>query len=290
MAYETDAPVAAPGDFCVLESPSHQHQTVSPAPRLSEWKRAITPAQILKSFNTRAYKREQPDNAELMLRFIADAQARREPVRFVLYWGKGLRPLLAAPELACLDYLDSMMKRVAHVYERGAQVTLVFTDTHAILNGHTRASVHSYFHDLEQAASRHKFNICLLSSLVNAPGLLPDEMPEPQVPPDSILAELRLSAAKWFKGEGSAEHGAIRYFQANMIERKVMERAFPRSIFITFNGRQLKPLFPDTLPIFYMFSLRHGISDKPWFLPADYAGRDPRLAERPNELSHARFA
>ena len=46
-----------------------------------------------------------------------------------------------------------------------------------------------------------------------------------------------------------------------------MERAFPRSIFITFNGSHVRSLFPDTLPIFYMFSLRHGISDKPWFLP-----------------------
>ena len=33
---------------------------------------------------------------ELMLRFIADAHARRAPIRFALYWGKGLRPILAA--------------------------------------------------------------------------------------------------------------------------------------------------------------------------------------------------
>ena len=46
-----------------------------------------------------------------------------------------------------------------------------------------------------------------------------------------------------------------------------MEQEFPRSISVTFNGSQLKSLFPEELPIFYMFSLRHGISDKPWFLP-----------------------
>ena len=201
------------------------------------------------------------------------------------YWGKGLRSTLAAPEFACLDFLNSMISRIGEIYEPGVDFTLVFTDTHAALNGHSEASIHSYFQDLVLAARRHRFNICLLSSLVNAAGLRPDEMPERQVPPADVLAELRASAAKWFKGEGSAEEGATRYFQANMVERKVIERAFPRSIFVTFNGSRLRSLLPDALPIFYMFSLRHGVSDKPWFLPPDYTGRKPRL----NEQSSAPF-
>jgi hypothetical protein len=59
-----------------------------------------------------------------------------------------------------------------------------------------------------------------------------------------------------------------------------MERAFYRSIFVTFNGSQLNSLFPAGLPIFYMFSLRHGITDKPWFLPPDFTGRTPRPGEQ----------
>ncbi len=243
--------------------------------RRPAWNKHLTPQQVVKAFNTRAYKRQQPDKAELMLQFVSQAMARREPVSFVSYWGKGLRPLLATPEFACLDFLDSMLSRIRDVYEPGAQVTLVFTDTHAALNGHTQDSIHSYFQDLTQAARERQFNICLLSTLMNTPGLRPDPMPEPQNPPAEVLAGLAVSAAKWFKGEGTPEEGAIRYFQANMIERKVMEHAFPRSIFVTFNGSQLKPLFPETLPIFYMFSLRHGVSDKPWFLPPDYGSRKP---------------
>ena len=220
-----------------------------------------------------------------MLQFIAQAHARQAPISFVQYWGKGLRSTLAAPEFTCLDYLDSMMSRIVDIYEPGIDFTLVFTDTHAALNGHSQASINSYFHDLVLATRRHRFKTCLLSSLVNTAGLRPDEMPEQRVPPADLLAELRVSAAKWFKGEGSPDDGAIRYFQANMLERKVMERAFPRSIFITFNGSQFRSLFPDGLPIFYMFSLHHGVSDKPWFLPPDYTGPKPRL----NEQSSAPF-
>ncbi len=215
-----------------------------------------------------------------MLQFVAQAHACRAPISFVQYWGKGLRPTLAAPEFACLDFLESMMSRIVEIYEPGADFTLVFTDTHAALNGHSPASIQSYFQDLVRATRGRRFKTCLLSNLVNAAGLRPDATPEQQAPPPDLLEELRASAAKWFKGEGSTDEGAIRYFQANMLERKVMEQEFPRSIFVTFNGSQLKSLFPEELPIFYMFSLRHGISDKPWFLPPDFTGRKPRLNEQ----------
>ncbi len=282
MNYEASGPTRPATEFLCLKQGSD-----SSLQRQAAWKRRITPEQVLKSFNTRAYKRQQPDKPELMLQFISQAVERRQPISFVSYWGKGLRPVLAAPEFACLDYLDSMMARIAEIYEPGAQLSLVFTDTHAALNGHTHASIHSYFQDLELAASERQFNTCLLSTLMNAPGLRPDNLPDQQLPEEDVLAELAVSAAKWFKGEGSAVEGAIRYFQANMIERKVMERAFPQSIFVTFNGSQLRSLFPDTLPIFYMFSLRHGVSDKPWFLPPDYPSRKAAADSTTIELSQS---
>jgi L-tyrosine isonitrile synthase len=297
MRYDTPASTWAAGDahypesHSRLSSPSHL-QPASPTKRTGAWMRTVTPEQILRSFNTRAFKREKPEKPELMLEFITRAHARHEPISFVEYWGKGLRPTLAAPEFACLDFLNSMISRIGEIYEPGTDFTLVFTDTHAALNGHSQASIHSYFQDLVRAARRYRFNICLLSTLMKAADLPPDETSEQQVPPAEVLAELRHSAVKWFKGEGSPEEGAIRYFRANMVERRVMERAFPRSIFITFNGSQLRSLFPDTLPIFYMFSLRHGISDKPWFLPPDFTGRAPapkgQSKEVPRPVSDSR--
>jgi len=277
MRYDASAPVWAarelhyPDDSSFINPPL-QRKLASPIKRAGVWPRTVTPEQILKAFNTRAFKREKPDNSELMIQLIAQAHARRAPISFVMYWGKGLRPALAAPEFACLDFLEAMTSRIADIYEPGADFTLVFTDTHAVLNGHSQASIHSYFQDLVLATRCRRFNICLLSSLVDSTGLRSAPTREPHVPPADVLAELRTSAAKWFKGEGSVEEGAIRYFQANMLERKVMERAFPRSIFVTFNGSRLRSLFPETLPIFYMFSLRHGVCDKPWFLPPDETG------------------
>lgn len=252
-------------------SPSHGHAEQRRASGFPQ--RPPTAEQVLKSFNTRAFRREKPDRREAMLSVIARALAAQEPVPFVMYWGKGLRPLLAAPEYACLDYLVSMLRRVGECYRPGARMTLVFTDTHASLNGHSSESIETYFADLDAAARSRGFEVCRLGAMMNAVEIEPDAASATELPSEELLAGLAVSAAKWFRGEGTTEEGALRYFRANMVERRVLEQAFPHTIFVTFNGSGLRSLFPESMPIFYMFSVRHGTSDKPWFLPPDFAIR-----------------
>jgi hypothetical protein len=248
-------------------SPLHDHVSERRASGFPQ--HPATAEQVLKSFNTRAFRREQPDRRDAMLGVISRAIAAHEAVPFVMYWGKGLRPLLAAPEYACLDYLVTMLQRVGERYRPGARMTLVFTDTHASLNGHSQESIETYFADLDAAARSRGFDVCRLSTLMNAVEIEADAVLT-EFPSEELLAGLAVSAAKWFRGEGTTEEGALRYFRANMVERRVLEQAFPHTIFVTFNGSSLRSLFPESMPIFYMFSVRHGTSDKPWFLPPDF--------------------
>jgi hypothetical protein len=227
----------------------------------------------LKSFNTRAFKREQPDNPDLMLRIISEALAQNKPVSFVLYWGKGPRSDVGEPEIECLDYLARLVARVRQRHAPGARITLVFTDTHAELNGHSEQSISSYFEDLTVSARQRGFETCLLSKLMQTVEVRSEHDPAQVTLPEELFLTLCASAAKWFRGDGSVEQGAIRYYQANMLEKQMIERAFSRSIFVTFSGSRLRSLLPNRLPIFYMYSLRHGVTDKPWFLPSDFISR-----------------
>src|SRR5436189_5478941 len=56
----------------------------------------VTAEKVLQTFNTWAFKREQPDNPLLMLQLIAHSIAVGEPIPFVLYWGKGPRSAIDA--------------------------------------------------------------------------------------------------------------------------------------------------------------------------------------------------
>lgn len=228
-------------------------------------KRARVPeaAAVLASFNTWAFKREQPSTEPPIERAVARCIASDLPVEFVLYWGKGPRNVVAEPEIACLEFLAAMGNRIAGVYPRGAAFRLICTDTHAALNGHSAANMAAYFASVAAAASVHGFDWRLLSDVVaaHAPATTPVGERSP-----ATLQQLERSAARWYRGGGRAIDGAIAYYDMNMSEKRAMALAYPHAIFVTFNGSEVRELFPDELPIFYMYSLRKGVSIKPWFI------------------------
>jgi L-tyrosine isonitrile synthase len=229
----------------------------------------------IQSFNTWAFKREQPSDPVLLARFVAQAVKLREPIPFVLYWGKGPRAEVANPDRECLDYLASFAARIKSVYDKGAHIRLVLTDTHAALNGHSAQETARYHGQITAEAHLRGFETYSLGELTSARiELVPAENCPP--PSDTILQQLAASAARWYRGGGTPEQGARQYYMMNMMERQVIELSFPSSIFVTFNGREQRELFPEKLPIFYMYSLRRGTSVKPWFLP------DPSTAPTPS--------
>jgi L-tyrosine isonitrile synthase len=239
--------------------------------RKNSAEKTVTAETVLRSFNTWAFKREQPADPQLMLRVLSESISLGEPVSFILYWGKGPRCRLGEPDIDCLDYLGALAQRVREVYEPGAAIKLIFTDTHANLNGHAPLGVREYFAEVEASAGERGFEACLLSQLTQSAEAVAACATNDDDVPEETLRRLSASAGKWYRGDGTARQGALKYFQMNMIEKRAVELAFPRSIFVTFNGSDLRSLFPDYLPIFYMYSLRRGVSVKPWFLPAPEA-------------------
>jgi L-tyrosine isonitrile synthase len=233
-------------------------------------------AKIVRAFNTWAFKREQPSDAPLMLRTVANSVAAWEPIRFVLYWGKGPRHRAGAPETECLDFLAGLTARIAANYAPGAALTLILTDTHAELNGQRREDIQRYFDDITTAAAQRGFATCWLGQLVKAAGAAATAVPFDEPVAAEMLRSLVASARKWYRGSATAQEGALAYLRMNLIEQGVVERTFPGTIFITFNGGELRGLFPRHLPIFYMYSLRRGVSVKPWFFTAESTQREAK--------------
>ena len=241
---------------------------------------------VLRAFNTWSFKREQPSDPQLMLRVLVAAIAAQEPVPFVLYWGKGPRHESGTYEIQCLDFLGALTARIKKVYAPGAAFKLILTDTHAELNGHSRDHIRQYFDDVTAIAGPRGFTACWLGDLVKAAGNLAAAAPLDEAVSDEMLGKLMASAEKWYHGGGTVAEGALRYLRMNLIEQRVVERAFAGAIFVTFNGSELRGLFPRQLPIFYMYSLRRGMAVKPWFLPTEIrtAGASAVEANPPQTL------
>lgn len=223
-------------------------------------------AEIVKSFNTWAFKREQPSDLALLHHTVSVAATGAVPLEFVLYWGKGPRSRIGAPEHECFEFLGKLTSRVGDAYSPGAHVHLVLTDTHARLNGHREPEIASYFADVTAAAQSRSFGVSRLSDVVAGAGVPPPMSAPPTL---ETLSQLEKCAAKWYRGDGAPVEAARQYFELNMIEKHAVECLFPASIFVTFNDSTYRVLFPDRLPVFYMYSVRRGVAVKPWFMPDD---------------------
>ncbi|MDX2157127.1 MAG: hypothetical protein SFW09_11520 [Hyphomicrobiaceae bacterium] len=223
-------------------------------------------ASVLASFNTWAFKREQPSSITLMKTRISDAMLVGSPVPFVLYWGKGPRHGIDRPDIVCLTFLASLARRIEAVYAPGAELRLIFTDTHAELNGHARCDYEAYFGEIERHARDAGFRATHLSAIVRS--MHPTgSIREPALDRADVDRLVR-AAERWYLGAGSPVAAAERYLRANLIEQVAVEKAFPDAIFATFSGSDLDFLFPPRMPRFYMYSLRKGCSVKPWFIGA----------------------
>jgi hypothetical protein len=224
----------------------------------------VSAKDVVAAFNTWAFKREKPSDLDLLNAFVDTAIEAEDKLSFVLYWGKGPRSYACAPELDCLSFLSRLADRVKQAYPLGAIFDLVFTDTHARLNGHGELEMAKYFEDVARHADSDLFRFHRLSDCIINCG---QEVNNPETPTTELLDELEKSASKWFRGEGTPRQAAATYFAMNMRERRAIEASFPRSIFTTFNGSTFRCLFPTSLPIFYMYSIKKGVAIKPWFLP-----------------------
>lgn len=231
---------------------------------------AVQADKAVKAFNTWSFKREQPSNPGLLAGVVTRAVAEGRPIPFVLYWGKGPRADIDQPDTTCLDYLKSMADRIAETHPHGASIRLILTDTHAELNGHAEAAVASYFKAIDEAARERGFTTVRLSQVVADARRIAD-VDVREMPSDEVRESLIACAAKWYRGEGSTEEGALEYFQMNMVEKRAIEAIFPDAVFVTFNSGEFRDLFPADMPIFYMYSLKRGFGVKPWFMSSEDA-------------------
>lgn len=242
----------------------HAYQALS-APKYSQDEsddHRLSADVILKSFNTWAYKREQPSDLSQLRSALCRSLVRHRPIEFVLYWGKGPRSYPADPERQCFTYLAGMRDRIAKVAPCPVVVTLLATDTHARLNGYSEDGIETYYSAIGSEARVHGFDIKRLSSVVT------DHPPSAfaEAAGEGLIEALATSAAKWYRGNLSPLDAARTYFEMNMVEKRAVGSAYGSSIFVTFNSSKLRQLFPIDLPIFYMYSIRKGIAVKPWFI------------------------
>ncbi len=219
---------------------------------------------ILESFDTWKFKREQPKTEGKMREAILHAVRSKNPIQFVMYWGKDERSVAGEKERRAISYLKQMLDTIHKKYPPGAILTFILNDTHAELNGYTKSQIDHYFDSIVKQAKQGDFETTRLSTLAAFNEQILMKKKDDVKIPDALLKLLVVTSKKHCK-RYDPDTGAKLYYLQNQIEKKEIEQNYPNSIFLTYNGSELDKILPLKLPIFYMYSIKEGRSIKPWF-------------------------
>ena len=229
---------------------------------------------IIQSFCTRKHKREQPDNLWLLGQFLQNKIHQQKPIEFVMYRGIGERTTISNNEITWIKHLTSMLDRVRSVYDSWTIIHIVFTDTHGMMNNYSHEHIYWYYESLKNyIASQTWYTTQKLSSL-REKSPTPNDKTIPKKE-ESISSELLQELIRWAKRHYQTQHIsdtevnresiARNYYSINQYEKRIIENYFSESIFLTYNNSNHRSLFPDSLPIFYMYSLKKWYAEKPRF-------------------------
>ena len=221
---------------------------------------------ILKVFNVRKFKREKSHTEESLIKSISECVKEKEPIKFVMYWGKGDRNAVATPDLKAIKSLLDFCETTKKEYEHGFELTLIFSDTHAAINGYDPGGVKAYFDSVKSEVAKYGVKAIHLSDLVKYDEvklLSQSDSLEIETNLFRLLKESSQKHCRNFKSD--YEIGAKVYYLQNQLEKQEVEKRFKDYIFLTYNGSELNEILPMKLPIFYMYPIKRGSSDKPWF-------------------------
>ena len=221
--------------------------------------------EILDQFNTWSFKREQPSDEAELLKQINNSVADNKSVKFVLYWGKGDRDTVGSPEIEALKILEVIKDRIEKIYAPGAEITIIFTDSHAELNGYTSESIIKYYSSVREMADNLDMKTIFMSKICDFNFDELDVQSRDAEIDSKVLEILKSSSSKHFNRSADYDQGARLYYVLNQIEKCEVAKKFSDSIFLTYSGSDLDVILPS-LPIFHMYSTEKGNSAKPWFM------------------------
>lgn len=211
--------------------------------------------------------------------------------KFVMLWGASDKTRSTAADKDGLLYLLHFLKRVEDIYRVKAYLTLIFTDTHAFLNGYHKENYGRYIDEIKYHIRKHGYDWVLSSDLdmllatnlgfKDANELVEEIIRDPitrlnnlqAIPADVIEAFARYASRHciriarhksglYFK---DVEAAAMGYLYLAMLEKQVVTERFRDSAFITYMSREDQLVLPD-LTIVRLYSIQSGLRTRPWFI------------------------
>ncbi|MFA7380843.1 MAG: hypothetical protein WC150_10290 [Bacteroidia bacterium] len=214
-------------------------------------------------------------------------------IRFISYWGASDKKYPDKYDFDALLNLFGFLRVIEKHYKLDAQLTLIFTDTHAMLNGYKPEDYKSYFKGIRNVVNEFNYTHVLMSEVL-MPFAKSHHLKDMNALINAIINEngshnipeflkgresfelLKKSAGKHsyrysnnqIFGDlrfNSTDESAYAYITMNQIEKQYVEKNFFQNVFLTYTSDEEKELIAPDLPSLQIYSFRKGIRSRPWF-------------------------
>ena len=192
---------------------------------------------------------------------MRDLAAAGRAVELVVYWGAWRRARVGAAEEAYLKGLQAVAMTISQTLKVDCRVQLVFTDTHARLNGADAAVVADYEHSV-RSALRPPFVLTRMSEIFVADQSFPVEVTGQGAVYDRLLNVLERQARTTFGLDQSDR--AAGYMALNILESGHVLERWPLGLFYHVGPTEAALMLPS-MPKLHGYAGKPGLKRKPWF-------------------------
>jgi hypothetical protein len=239
--------------------------------------------------------------AELDIYVQTRIEKGKKDLHFIKYWGASDKRFPDKCDLYALLHLFGFLRILERHYKMEVHLTIIFTDTHVMLNGYSSSDYINYFKGIRQILNEYNYNHVLMSDVLSAyiksnnlngvyglnysiftnnlkhniPELLKGNKSFELLIKSASKHSLRYSKKQLFDDFyfESAEHAAKAYIILNQIEKIYIEKVFSQSVLLTYTSDEENELIAPDLPIVQIYSYRKGIRSRPWFSKDEEEGR-----------------
>lgn len=245
----------------------------------------------LKSFFSDRHGSQRTDTLRLLDQFVGHRE--HEDIQFIMLWGASNKAHATKADKDGLLYLFHFLKRVEHAYGLKVNLNLIFTDTHAHLNGYTKEYYERYITEISYHIRKHGYSFVRSSELsgrfardMGYQGMMDyveDIIQQPEerfgswnmpVQVNNLVPFFAHYALKHCRRIASHESGlffqnerlaALGYLTLAAFDKRVITETYHDHAFITYMSREESLVLPD-LPVIRLYSIKSGLRTRPWFI------------------------
>jgi len=226
--------------------------------------------QIYQTLTKKRYNREEPYLNKKLKEQLSLFIDKNQPIKLVGFWGIGPKTKANWADEKTCEFLSKLNNEIREVYLPGIEFTFIFATTHGIHNGISKKAIISYTKGVEKLFKKYQFKFIYLDSLWKKYKITFKKINElHQNQPKGWWSKIKNhklidNNAKKRNLRLNFCEGAQKYFIFRDLEKEMLEKEFPKSIFHAFSDSRLRSVLPN-MPTLYFYS-RKGWSDTPWFI------------------------